>query len=86
MAPYDEALKRGLVPPGHQAGPEVLERTVMLRRGDGTPEPHVRLSVTYSCRACQRAFERELARAPSWCVVDLNHGPNPRELVQSVVA
>lgn len=82
MAPYDEAHRRGLVPPGHVAGPEVLARTVMLNGLDGKGTPHVRLSVTYSCKLCLRTFERQLAKAPSWCVVDLNDGPDPRERVQ----
>ncbi len=77
MAPYDEAQKRGMVPPGHVAGPAILKLVVALKGGDGQPVPHVRMSITYSCRMCRRDFERALARAPSWVVVDINRGPDP---------
>ena len=77
MAPYDEAVKRRMVPPAHVAGPEIVKLMVALRGGDGQPVPHVRLSCTYSCRLCQRDFERALARGPSWCVVDIHRGPDP---------
>lgn len=78
FVPYAEAVKRGLVPEGHEAPKQVLDVTVMLKSGaSGAQEPHVRLSQAYSCRLCQPAFERQLARAPSWAIVDINRGPNP---------
>lgn len=82
MVPYDEAVKRQLVPPGHEASQQVLDRTVMLRGSDGKAEPYVRLSVTYCCTLCQRDFEKALAQAPSWAVVELNRGPDPTNRVQ----
>jgi hypothetical protein len=81
MIPYDEAIKRGYVPPGHEASAEVLSRVVLLRSSSGAAEPHVRLSKAYACPMCQPAFERELARAPSWAVVDINRGPDPSNRV-----
>ena len=78
FVPYSEAVRRGMVPEGHEASQEVIDVTVMLRSGvNGAKEPHVRLSKAYSCRTCQPAFERQLARAPSWAIVDINRGPNP---------
>lgn len=78
FVPYKEAVSRGMVPEGHEASREVIDATVMLRSGaNGAQEPHVRLSKAYSCRLCQPAFERQLARAPSWAIVDINRGPNP---------
>lgn len=78
FVPYAEAVKRGMVPEGHEAPQQIIDVTVMLKSGaNGAQEPHVRLSQAYSCRMCQPAFERELAKAPSWAIVDINRGPNP---------
>jgi hypothetical protein len=82
FVPYDEAVKRQLVPPGHEASQEILDVSIMLRTGcNGALEPHVRLSKAYSCRACQPDFERALAKSPSWAVVDINRGPDPTNRV-----
>ena len=83
MVPYDEAVRFHLVPPGHEASQEVLDRTVMLRGSDGQAEPYVRLSVTYACSLCQRDFEKALAKAPSWAVVEINRGPDPTNRIQT---
>jgi hypothetical protein len=82
FVPYDEAVKRGLVPPGHEANQQILDVSCMLLTGSNRePEPHVRLSKAYSCRVCQPAFERGLAKSPSWAVIDINRGPDPTNRV-----
>lgn len=81
MVPYDEALKRGMIPEGHEASNDLLGRMLLLKGADGRGEPHFRWSTVYSCRQCQPAFEKELAKAPSWAVVDINRGPDPSNRV-----
>ncbi len=36
---------------------------------------HIRISTVYACKACTPALEREVAKAPSWVIVDINRGP-----------
>lgn len=80
--PYVEAVKRGYIPPGSELSQEVASVLISLRTGcNKEEEPHVRLSQAYACRVCQPAFERQLARAPSWAVVDINRGPDPSNRV-----
>jgi len=81
MAPFDEVTKRGLLPPQAVLGGSVLQLLVPLKNTTGTVTPHVRLSMAYSCSQCMPAFEKELARAPSWVVVDLHRGPDPTNRV-----
>lgn len=85
MAPYDEAAKRLNLPPMFMAGPAVLERIVYLKGGDGRPAAHVNLSTVYCCEGCQSPFEKALAKTPSWAVVDLSYGPNPRRAISVAV-
>jgi hypothetical protein len=81
--PYDECVRRELLPPGHEASQRVLSAVLMLRTGANKAlEPHVRVSEVFSCRVCQTAFEKQLAKAPSWAVVDINRGPDPSNRVQ----
>jgi hypothetical protein len=82
LAPFDEANKRGMLPPGAAINPAVLQSIVPIKGSSGQPEPFVRLSIAYSCSRCQPEFEKALAKAPSWCIVELNRGPNPTERVQ----
>jgi hypothetical protein len=83
LIPYDEAMKRGMVPSGDQASRELLSKVVAIKSGaSGVVEPHIKISTTYSCRLCRRAFESALAKAPSWAVIDINRGPDPQNKVQ----
>jgi hypothetical protein len=79
--PYDEAEKRGYVPSGAMASPDVLARTTLLREASGDLRPYVRLSEAYACAQCRPAFERQLAKAPSWAIVEINRGPDPTNRV-----
>lgn len=81
MAPMDEVVKRGLLPGGALLSPEIMKCVVPLKDSAGKPDPHIRLGVAFSCKACQPAFERTLAKLPSWMVVDINRGPDPTNRV-----
>jgi len=81
LAPVDEISKRDpffarMVEECPQQFMEIIVRTkygVMLR-----------LSTTYACHACQRDAERAAAKAPSWCIVDINRGPGKDKIVVGV--
>lgn len=76
MAPFDEVSKRGMLPTGYILSPEIMKSIVMIK-GQTGPEPYVRISVAYSCSSCQTQFEKALAKSPSWCIVEINKGPDP---------
>ena len=79
-----EAIKRNMVQAplfGQIVHPDVAKTIVQLR-GPSGPVPHTRVSLTYSCDLCRKTMEVELAKAPSWCVVEINEGPDPRNKVQ----
>lgn len=80
LCPFDEAQKRGMLPEGAMFNPAVMQTLVTIKEGN-EPKPYLRLSVTYSCKSCQKEFEKALAKAPSWCIVELNHGPDPKNKV-----
>jgi hypothetical protein len=82
LAPFDEVSQRGMLPHDELVNPSILQTVVPLKGADGQAVPHVRLSITYSCSRCRREFERALAKAPSWCFVDINEGPDPTNRVQ----
>lgn len=76
LAPLDEVSKRGLLPEGMPQD-EVMKMVVPLKSStDIKPQAFVRLSVSYSCTMCRKDFEKALARTPSWCVVEINSGPD----------
>lgn len=81
MVPADEAEKRGLIPKGAASMPALFPAiapiSIQLNEG-GTPKWYIRMSMAYSCRLCRKDFEKTLAKAPSWCVVEINEGPDYR--------
>ena len=81
LAPFDEANKRGMLPEGAMFNPGVMQTMVTIKEG-GVPKPYLRLSIAYSCKLHQREFERTCAKAPSWCIVEINRGPDPTNRVQ----
>lgn len=80
MLPLDECLKRdpelAAVFKAAQLDPQLRskldERMVQTKHG-----PHARISTTYSCEACRPWLEKEVAKAPSWAIVDINRGVKP---------
>jgi len=55
---------------------QVTESLIELRNSTGTVTKYFRESITYSCTRCQKSFESALAKKPSWCVVDIERGPD----------
>lgn len=58
-----------------------MSSVVQIKGSDGKAVPYYRCSVVYSCRACRAAMEKQLAKAPSHCIVELNAGPGPDRVV-----
>jgi hypothetical protein len=83
MAPFDEAQKRGMVPQGTLVSPAIMQAIVPIKNSEGQPDPYVRLSVTHSCTQCSKDFQRALAKAPSWCIVEINEGPKAEAIITS---
>lgn len=83
FAEVKEAVKRGMMPPPMENGVinEAVVKTLVKFKGPSGPVLHARLSQSYSCTSCRVDFEKALARAPSWCVVEINEGPDPRNRV-----
>ena len=86
MAPYDECVRRGMLPASvlnvsGELNAALARVLVPLKEGD-KPKPYLRVSVAYACTHHRRDLQREAAKAPSWCVVEFNEGPNPTERVQ----
>jgi hypothetical protein len=85
MAPLSEMRRRnGALDALASCSPQSLvEQLVQIDEGDGTPKPYLRVSVVYACKQCSPALEREAAKAPSWCIVEINRGPGPDKVVTS---
>lgn len=84
MMSLDDAEKRGLAPPGSSKMPMLfpaLQPVLVQLREAGSPRWYVRVSLAYSCSRCRAGFERELAKAPSWAVVEINDGPDSKNRV-----
>lgn len=91
MAPLDEVRKRdpdfdtlaSLANINPEAATRFYEMLVQIKGSDGKPTPYVRISTAFSCKSCSKTFEKTLAKAPSWCIVEINRGPGPDKLVTS---
>ena len=87
MMPLDEAEKRNLVPAGAAKAPYLFPALqpvlVHIKSSDPKGEWYIRISLAYSCTMCQKAFEKALATAPSYCIVEINRGPNSSNRVAS---
>jgi hypothetical protein len=84
MMPLDEAEKKGMIPKGAAGAPMVFPGVVplLVPIKDGSSERYfLRVSMTYSCSRCQKDFEKSLAKAPSYCIVEINRGPDPTNRV-----
>jgi len=58
-----------------------MSNVVQIRGSDGKPTPYWRVSVVYACKACTPALEKQAAKAPSHCIVEINHGPDPKNRI-----
>lgn len=83
LAEYKEAVQRGMIPNIGIDGQlnEAVAKTIVNLRGPSGPVPHTRLSAAYACSNCAVMMERSLAKAPSWCVVEIHRGPDPTNRV-----
>ena len=83
LAELKEAIKHRMVPASLDGRiTAAVARTLVDLRGPSGPVKHARISATYSCDNCRKTMEVALAKAPSWCIVEINEGPNPRNRVQ----
>jgi len=88
MAPLDEARRRmpeleALMVAQPNA---VLSRLVQINEHPGgiaNPKPYLRLGIAYACQSCAPAMEKQLAKAPSWMIVEINRGPNQPKIISS---
>lgn len=79
-----DAEKMGMIPKGAGKAPVLFKELApfLVKINDGgTPKWFIRTSMAYSCRACRKDFEKALAKAPSYCVVEINEGPDYRNRV-----
>jgi hypothetical protein len=60
-----------------------LAQLVQIKGSDGRATPYYRCSVTYACRSCSKAMQHQLAKAPSHCIVEINHGIGPQKIISS---
>ena len=83
LVEYKEAVKREMVPPLVLDGAinEAVAKTIVNLRGPSGPVPHIRTSSTYACSLCRVLMEKALAKGPSWAIVEINEGPDPRNRV-----
>ncbi len=86
MWPLDEAEKRGLIPEGSAKMPllfPAIAPVLVPIKGSGpNPDFYIRTSMAYSCKQCKKRLFSTLAKAPSWCIVEINEGPDPTNRVQ----
>ena len=80
-----EALKRGMLPDLTAFDAETtlsleekLIRTLIHFKGPSGPVAYFRFSITYSCPLCRHAMHKELAKVPSYMLVEINEGPDPK--------
>lgn len=91
MMPLDELRKRdpefdrvvGLASVSPAAAEQFFSLLIPLKGIDGKPVPHIRISTTYACESCGPTMERQLAKGPSWCVVEINRGPGTDKIITS---
>jgi len=84
MMELKEALKNPAVAQLSQLSPEdFMKSVVQIKSSDGSPTPYYRCSVVYACKSCAREMEKQLAKAPSHCIVEINRGPGTDKIITS---
>ena len=87
MAPLDELRRRGQIPEHVRlSDPALMSVIIPIRESADTTKLYVRMSCVYSCLTCAAELEKALAKTPSWCIVEINRGPNPKNSVQLAMA
>lgn len=80
-AQFDQMVSLATVHP--QAADMFYKTLVQIKGTDGRPENYIRVSTTYSCSVCKTKFERALAKAPSWAIVEINQGPGQDKIIST---
>lgn len=85
MMELKEALKNPLIAEIAEKAPEALvQQVVQIKSTDGKSiSPYFRCSVVYACKQCGPAMEKQLAKAPSHCIVEINRGPGTDKIISS---
>lgn len=84
MMEMKEAMKNPVVEQIAVLSPEaLLQHTVQIKTSDGSQKPYFRCSIVYSCKRCQRQMEKQLAKTPSHCIVEINRGPGTDKIITS---
>ena len=82
MMEIKEALKNPAVALIAQASAEALfKQIVQIKNSEGKPTPYFRCAVVYACKACTPQMEKQLAKAPSHAIVEINRGPGVDKIV-----
>jgi hypothetical protein len=85
MMELKEAMKNPAVAKVLEAAPEeIFKHIVQIKGADGKSTiPYFRCSIVYACKHCTPALEKQLAKAPSHCIVEFNRGPGTDKIVSS---
>lgn len=83
MASVKDAVLHQMLDPKSVFDQEFMRSCIVPLQFDKTqkPEHWIRLSATYCCDLCRPTMEKELAKLPSWVLVELSKKPNPTEAV-----
>jgi hypothetical protein len=85
MCPLDEAIKRGFVRTDNlMQQADLLKVLVHINESAASPnKKYVRMNTAYFCSGCSTTVEKELAKTPSWCIVEINRGPGQDLIITS---
>ena len=84
MMELAEARKNAALMQLAEIDPETfLSQMVQIKGSDGKAQPYYRCSVVYACRRCAPAMEKQLAKAPSHCIVEINRGVAEDRIISS---
>lgn len=82
MMEISEAKKNPVFALQMAQDPEGFFKTLVeIKSSDGKPKPYCRISKAYACKRCSPSMEKQLAKAPSHCIVEFNRGPDPDKIM-----
>lgn len=83
MAPFQDALQKGVIPANAVSDASIMSMIVQIKNNSGGSDPYIRVSSAHACAHHTTELERECAKAPSWCIVEFNRGPAPEKIITS---
>jgi len=85
MMELKEAMKNAALAQLASVSPgDMLKQCVQIKNTDGKgTSPYFRCSVVYACKDCTPTMEKQLAKAPSHCIVEINRGPGTDKIISS---